>query len=170
MIKEEPLRAAESLVLCFLAVGVQPVYGQVERQELFDILKEKDRHVFDASFETCDLEALEGLIAEDFEFYHDQGGITPSKEAFLETTSSGLCALSYDARRELVEDSLEVYPLYDDGVLYGAIQQGTHRFFATNEGEPERETSVARFTHLWLLIDGEWKLKRVLSYDHRSPD
>ena len=81
-----------------------------------------------------------------------------------------MCALSYDARRELVDESLEVFPLRDNGVLYGAIQRGIHRFFATEEGEPERETSVARFTHLWLLVDGEWKLKRVLSFDHRSPE
>ena len=60
---------------------------------------------------------LAGLIADDFGFYRDQAGVTASKEAFLENTGSGLCALSYDPRRELVDGSLGVYPLYDDGVL-----------------------------------------------------
>lgn len=97
------MRIAPSVVLCLLAGSLQPAHGQSEQQQLFDTLKEKDRLIFDASFETCDLETLDRLVAEDFEFYHDQSGVTPSKQAFLEITKNGLCALSYDARRELVE-------------------------------------------------------------------
>ena len=30
-------------------------------------------------------------------------------------------------------------------------------------------TSVAKFTHLWLLDGEQWRLKRALSYDHQTP-
>jgi hypothetical protein len=31
-------------------------------------------------------------------------------------------------------------------------------------------TSKASFTHLWLLEQNTWKLRRVLSYDHQPAD
>ncbi len=158
------------VVTMLISFGMaQLALGQSNGQELFDILKEKDSLIFDASFETCNLKLLSELITDDFEFYHDQGGITTTKDAFLEDTKNGLCNLSYDARRELDLSSLQVFPLFNKGELYGAIQKGVHHFFAKEEGQPERETSVAKFTHLWILTDDKWKLKRVLSYDHRSP-
>ncbi len=110
------------------------------------------------------------MVAENFEFYHDQSGITPNKTAFLETTRNGLCKLPYRPRRELVKGSLVVYPLYKNGVLYGAIQMGKHRFFANEKDKPEYFTSIAKFTHVWLLENSEWKLTSVLSYDHQTKD
>jgi len=132
--------------------------AQMERRsELFQILKAKDSLFFKVGFDQCKLNQLKELLSEDFEFYHDQGGIDPSKEAFMETMRNGLCSTGINpTRRVLVERSLEVYPLGDSGFLYGAIQKGVHRFGET----------TAKFTHLWLLENGEWKLARVLSYDH----
>ena len=81
---------------------------------------------------------------------------------------NGICNSSntFKARRELVDGSLKVYPLYDNGVLYGAIQEGEHRFFEKNGNQPEKAGSTAKFTHLWILDHNQWKLKRILSYDH----
>ncbi len=66
---------------------------------------------------------------------------------------------------------MEVFPLYKDNsqVLYGAIQNGVHDFDQQYEGEVARKTNTARFTHLWIIENGDWKLKRVLSYDHQIP-
>ncbi|MDH6250555.1 hypothetical protein M2347_000282 [Chryseobacterium sp. H1D6B] len=47
------------------------------------------------------------------------------------------------------------------------IQEGNHEFFRLNKGKWNK-TGRAKFTHLWILEDGKWKLKRVLSYDHKS--
>ncbi|MEQ8523163.1 hypothetical protein [Gracilimonas sp.] len=58
----------------------------------------------------------------------------------------------------------------DNGELYGAIQRGEHEFYILEPGKEMYKTGFARFTHLWLLEDGEWILKRVLSYDHKDPD
>ena len=76
--------------------------------------------------------------------------------------------MSYKPRRELVEGSLKVYLLKNNGVLYGAVQMGIHKFYAIEKDKPEYLTSTAKFTHLWKLENGEWKLSRVISYDHQA--
>jgi len=147
------------------------VFGQINRSsELYRTLRRKDSLLFNAGFNTCNIPELESLVSDDFEFYHDQSGITPSKADFIASIQNGLCKLDYKPRRELVEESLEVFPLNDNnGVLYGAVQTGRHNFYATEKGKAERITSTAVFTHLWLLENGNWKLKRVLSYNHQAP-
>lgn len=146
-------------------------FGQINRSsELYRTLRQKDSLLFNAGFNTCNIGELESLVSDNFEFYHDKSGITPSKADFIASIQNGLCKLSYKPRRELVEESLEVFPLTDkDGKLYGAIQTGRHNFYAKEKDKPEYLTSTAVFTHLWLLENGQWKLKRVLSYNHQEP-
>lgn len=138
--------------------------------ELYKTLKSRDSLLFDIGFNTCNMEQSAALLTEDLEFYHDQGGITHSKAEFLEVMNSGICSGGpYVSRRELVQGSLEVFPLYDNGKLYGAVQNGTHRFYQRKDQEAEVAGSIARFTHLWLIQEGQWKIKRVLSFDHQTP-
>ena len=146
--------------------------GQIDhKSELFQQLKATDSLLFNVGFNTCKMAPFEMLISEDFEFYHDKGGITNTKAAFIQAFKEGLCnsPSTYQSRRELVEGSLEVFELKNNGEVYGAIQQGIHRFFEKSAGEPETAGNVARFTHLWLLEDNKWKLSRSLSYDHLDP-
>ncbi len=142
---------------------------EAAQSELFQTLYEKDSLMFNVGFNTCDIRQFRELVSEDLEFYHDQSGVMDSKAAFIKNTEEGLCNMDYKARRELVEGSLRVFPLYDQGKLYGAVQEGEHHFYAVYEGKEDQLTSTAKFTHLWLLEDGEWQLSRVLSYDHRVP-
>ncbi len=134
--------------------------------QLYKTLKEKDQQLFEAAF-SCDVAQVDQMIHEDFEFYHDISGITKSKEAFVSQLKTGICQSDKTTRRELVDGSLEVFPLENDGELYGAIQTGKHRFYIKEKGEKEELGSVAKFTHVWLLNNSEWKVARVLSYDHR---
>jgi len=155
-----------ALLFFFTPIGL---YSQVAvSSDLFRMLKLQDSLLFEVGFNTCDITQFEKLISVDFEFYHDKSGITSSKADFITGIRDGLCKMDYKARRELVANSLEVYPLENNGVLYGAIQTGNHRFYALENDKPEYLTSVARFTHVWLLENGQWKLSRGLSYDHRS--
>lgn len=135
--------------------------------ELHQILKAKDSLLFTIGFNTCDIRPFEKLISDHFEFYHDLGGITKSKADFISGIQNGLCQSEYKSRRELICGSLQVFPLKQNGVLYGAIQTGSHRFYETGKNKKEYPTSVARFTHVWLLENGEWKFSRGLSYDHQ---
>ncbi|PKA83834.1 uncharacterized protein DUF4440 [Ulvibacter sp. MAR_2010_11] len=155
----------------FILLLSASLIAQVEEtSELFKTLKSKDSLLFDIGFNTCDLSQFEVLVTDDLEFYHDLGGILKSKEAFLEITKNGICKEDdYVSRRELLEGSLKVFPLYNNGVLYGAIQIGEHRFFEKPKGKPETKGSTAKFTHLWLFINEEWLLSRILSFDHVAP-
>lgn len=147
--------------------------AQVEQDsELFNTLRTKDSMLFEVGFNQCDLSQFEDLLANDLEFYHDKSGATNSLSQFLEVMKTGICNPSniYKVRRELVQGSLEVFPLYNNGKLYGAIQKGEHRFFEKNLNQPEtpeKAGSLAKFTNLWILNNNTWKLKRILSYDHK---
>ncbi len=144
---------------------------QAADTELYELLKEKDSLLFNAAFDTCDTETMASLFTEDFEFYHDKGGVTLGREAFLEPMKTNCSQWDtktlQPSKRILIENSLRVFPLRKDGVLYGAIQEGMHRFEFLNEQKQYQKGDIARFTHLWILTEGEWKIKRELSYDHQ---
>lgn len=153
------------LILVFIAFGAQAQLPP--DSEVYKTLKQNDSLVFDRGFNNCELEAFFHLIAEDLEFYHDIGGVTRSRDQFVQQYKNGICGNpDYRSRRELQPGSLEVFPLYDNGKLYGALQKGVHRFFEKPKDKPEIPGSTARFTHLWILEDDRWLLTRVLSYDH----
>jgi len=141
-----------------------------DNPELFRLIREKDSLLFQIGFNEIDTLQVSQLTATDFEFYHDEHGITENKSAFINSIN-GIRELPFKTWRTLVEGSMEVFPLYQDNsqVLYGAIQNGIHDFYQQNEGEAARKTNTAKFTHLWLIENGDWKLKRVLSYDHQVP-
>ena len=141
-----------------------------EDQELFKQIREKDSLLFQIGFNKIDTLQVAKLISTDFEFYHDEHGITETKSGFL-SNIEGIRELPFKTWRNLVYGSMEIFPLYKENsqVLYGVIQNGVHDFYQQNEGEEARRTNIARFTHLWIIENGDWKLKRVLSYDHQVP-
>ena len=136
-----------------------------EQDSLFDELKSLDSFIFTAGFNQCETDKIVGLFTEDLEFYHDKGGVTYGREAFIQSVENNICKSEYKPNRHLVEGSLEVHPLYQNGELYGAIQHGVHTFSDLQNGERVMQ-GKARFTHLWMLKDDKWQIKRVLSYDH----
>ena len=155
------------ILLLFPAVLLN---AQVSRDsDLFKMLFMQDSLLFQVGFNTCDVGQFERLVSDDFEFYHDQSGFTPSKEVFINGVRENLCKLNYQPIRKLVEGSLEVFPLKNNGEIYGAVQNGAHRFYAKYPGREEMKlTSTAKFTHVWMIDNGEWKLARVLSFDHQA--
>ena len=137
-----------------------------DRSNLFIELQKKDSLLFSIGFNQCDMEVTKSLLMNDLEFYHDKTGITRSKDEFVEVFEKNVCnSIAPTVRRELIPGSLAVYPMYDGDRLYGAIQVGKHRFGAASAASLEGN-DIARFTHLWLITNGEWKIARVLSYDH----
>ncbi|OXB03935.1 serine hydrolase [Flavobacterium pectinovorum] len=152
-------------------------YSQEEKTStLYKTIMSKDSLLFNVGFNTCDISQFENLVSDNFEFYHDKDSIS-DKTLFLKNLKKGLCGSisKFQSRRYLIPNSTEIYPLYKKGVLYGAIQIGIHQFyekFAENNeslaAAKENFGSTAKFTHLWILENGIWKLRRSLSYDHQS--
>jgi ketosteroid isomerase-like protein len=145
-----------------LIAVIVPVIGQSptptkEARELFETIVRMDAKTFDA-FNTHDVSTLMSMFAEDVEFYHDSGGLTnfqQTKEGFTK-----MFANSPDIRRDLVKESLEVYPIKD----YGAIEIGAHRFCHKENGKDDCGTF--KFAMIWRKTGDTWKISRVLSYGH----
>ncbi|MEL6812209.1 MAG: nuclear transport factor 2 family protein [Bacteroidota bacterium] len=135
--------------------------------ELYRTFQKMDSIVFDAGFNSCDLAALEALLTDDLEFYHDQGGIQ-DKKAFLKAMKDNICS-SPDRKpiRKLTPNTMNVFPMYNNGELYGALVEGKHEFYIKEPGKELYQTSTALFSGLWILKGDQWKMKRVFSYHHQ---
>ncbi|RED18906.1 uncharacterized protein DUF4440 [Flavobacterium cutihirudinis] len=156
------------LVLFFLNFSVVSFAQVAKDSELFLQLKKHDSIFFAKSFNECDLVFLEKAIHPDLVFYHDQGGVQ-NKKTFLENVKKNICSGGAQKPiRKVKPESLEVYPLYDNGKLYGVVQNGIHDFYIREANKPDVLTGEAKFTHVYLLINNDWILKEVLSFDHKS--
>lgn len=157
------------LSIVTLLISINSANGQVAKNsEIFLTLKKQDSMFFERSFNLCDLEYLNKVVHKDLMFYHDQSGIQ-NRDIFLENTKKYICGDTIKKPiRKVVEESLEVFPMYNNGVLYGAIQSGIHDFYIREKNKADVHTSRAKFTHLYLLENGNWLLKEVLSFDHNQ--
>jgi hypothetical protein len=156
--------------LIILLLVSYTVNAQVHRDaELFRDLKIQDSIFFERGFNQCDMDYLESHIADDLKFYHDQSGFQ-NRNTFFENTKKYICSHSKQKPiRKVDTNSLEVFPLHNNGKRYGAIQTGIHHFYLREEGKEDVWTSTAKFTHIWILENEIWKLSEVLSYDHQDP-
>ena len=160
----------KKLVIILLFMVNFSALSQVDKKsELYKTILSKDSLLFTVGFNTCDISQFESLLSEKFEFFHDKDGISDRKK-FLKDLRNGLCGntANYQARRELLPKSTAIFALYEKGKLYGAIQEGVHQFFEKQTGKPEQFGSSAKFTHVWLLENQEWKLVKSLSFEHNA--
>src|SRR5262245_52490714 len=81
-----------------------PRAGPVATQALYDEILAADGALFAAAFDTCDTARLASIVTDDFEMFHDKGGlIATSGKQFVENFE-GTCARQktgedYRARR-----------------------------------------------------------------------
>ncbi|MGA8852785.1 MAG: nuclear transport factor 2 family protein [Christiangramia sp.] len=151
-----------SLILSFSSLKAQD-------QTLEEKILEKDA-MFWKAYNSCDIPTMNKFFADDIEFYHDKGGIELGSKNLIEGLKKGLCQTGKNhLRREAIAKSIAVFPLMNNNQVYGAIISGEHLFYIQEE-DSEQLDGQARFNNLWLLKDGEWKMYRVLSYDHRAPE
>lgn len=163
------------LLLCFIGVLMcsgNSIAQVSEDSELFKALKKRDSVLFEIGFNKCEVQKSAELVSDDLEFYHDKSGVSNSKEEFISIMENGLCHPNRTKQiyRKLVTNSLQIFALYNDGKLYGALQNGKHFFTERKDISYDESDNYALFSHLWIIKNKEWKLKRVISYDHSSKD
>jgi hypothetical protein len=126
-------------------------------KELYQEIEHMDSVVFNA-FNTQNMELFKSLFTEDLEWFQDNGGLLSYKTVFENFANN--FKKENKLTRKLVEGSLEVHPVKN----YGAIEIGTHQFRHTENGK--EETGTFKFVMIWQHKDGQWKIARVISYDH----
>ncbi|MCH5716728.1 nuclear transport factor 2 family protein [Niabella hibiscisoli] len=80
-------KLVQSLLLLGMFLGVVSVaHGQESRSsDLYKALKHRDSLIFEIGFNQCNLAPYDTLISDDLEFYHDKGGPSYGKAAFIAT-------------------------------------------------------------------------------------
>lgn len=159
---------SSKLILPFFMLLIHITQAQTEKTDpLYKTIMSKDSLFFSVGYNTCNIKLMENQLSEKFEFYHDKGGFE-DREKFIIDFKNGLCKSpeTYQIRRVLVDKSTEIYPMYKDGKIYAAIQNGDHLFYEKMGSQAEKLVGEAKFTHLWMLENGEWKLKNSLSFNH----
>lgn len=160
-----------SFSIFFLFLFLGNLQAQIdEKSPLFLELKKQDSLFFERGFNNCDIAYLEKTMDENLKFYHDNGGFQ-DKKLFMERTRQNICGNpNQKPIRKVIENSLEVFPLYNNGELYGAIQTGEHQFFIREKGKEDVLGGQAKFTSVWIKKDGNWMMSDVLSYNHGDPN
>lgn len=144
------------IVTGFLA-KVALAEAPAKEDELFKTIARMDAAIFDA-FNAHDVDKLMSYFTEDLEFYHDAGGLSTYRQNAEDFKK--MFASTPDIRRDLVKESLEVYPIKD----YGAMEIGQHRFCHKENGKDDCGTFG--FAMVWRKVADSWKISRVLSYGH----
>ena len=122
-------------------------------QELYETIVSLDKKLFDA-YNSCDMDTQTALYSEDLEFFHDEGGLSTSKEKVLNAIKNNICNKT---TRTLIKGSIEVYPIKD----YGAVEIGYHTF--NNKKTPENKSKASRFILVWKKTDENWTVTKVIS-------
>jgi hypothetical protein len=146
---------AFSVAVAQAVPGLDTIKNQ---EELTKAVTALDKELFDA-YNTCNLDKLGTLVADDLEFYHDKTGLAVGKQPFLDAIKNNICG---KVTRQLVAGTLEVYPLHG----YGAVEIGVHRFYHPASSPDKDVVGEGKFVTLWQYKDGAWKITRAISYDH----
>jgi hypothetical protein len=125
--------------------------------ELFNKVANLDSSLF-AAYNSKNLDLMKTYFTNDLEWYQDNGGLIDFEKVFINFKS--IFEREYDLKRNLIKESLEVHPI--EG--YGAIEIGKHQFKHIENGK--LEIGTFKFLMIWKNDNGNWKISRVISYDH----
>ena len=150
-----------SICLVGICVAAASLRAQTQPQtaaNLRDEIIRTDAAMF-AAFNAHNLDETMKWFAPELEFYHDHDGAL--SYAQVADGFGKIFAQQNGMKRELIADSVEVYPIKD----YGAIEVGAHRFCHVENGG--NVCGVFKFVLIWRHRDAKWQVTRALSYDHK---
>jgi hypothetical protein len=144
------------LVASTAAMGEEPV---PDRAKLTAEIMAADASLF-GGLNNRDIGPMKEGFSRRLEFYHDRSGLTGYDEniAIFEKNFKAPNRI----RREAMPETVEVFPAGADH----AMEIGKHRFCNKPSAAEPEGCSVYRFSMVWAREAGQWKLMRVLSYDH----
>lgn len=143
-------------IIVFGAANAQQPNQKHQDKELFATILKLDSTWF-VSFNK-DIDLFSSYLDSSLEFYHDKGGLgfyADNIAAFKR-----IKATIPDLTRELLKETMEVYPIPG----YGAVQIAQHRFCHMENGK--MDCAVFKFIHTWKKTDKGWKVTRIISVDH----
>jgi len=160
----------KKIILCLIISIIFSANSKAQldkNSELYTTILSKDSLLFNVGFNHCEIGQFENLLSENLKFFHDKDGVS-DKTKFLFDLKNGLCKSpeTRQVKRFLVKESTEIFPLYRNEILYGVIHNGEHLFYESIESQP----GIAKFSNLWMLENGKWKLATSLSYGHQAYD
>jgi hypothetical protein len=156
----------KNLIILFLSFSIYSTalaQSQTEKKalviekQLFEKVAKLDSSLF-AAYNSKNLDLMKTYFTKDLEWYQDNGGLIDFEKVFENFNS--IFNRDYDLKRNLIKESLEVHPI--EG--YGAIEIGKHRFKHIENGK--LEIGIFKFLMIWKNDNGNWKISRVVSYDH----
>lgn len=124
---------------------------------LYKKIAQLDSALFSA-YNSKNLNQMKTYFTKDLEWYQDNGGLIDFEKVF--TNFQSIFNREYKLTRSLIKESLEVHPI--EG--YGAIEVGSHQFSHIENGK--LEVGTFKFLMIWKNDNGNWKISRVISYDH----
>ncbi|HCT29390.1 MAG TPA: DUF4440 domain-containing protein [Bacteroidales bacterium] len=136
---------------------VEQLYEPVDKA-LYDRILYQDSLVFEA-FNSRNFDQFKQFFDDSLEIYQDNTGLRnyqQSMDAF-----KNLFNMDYVLTRQLIKSSIEVYPIKN----YGAIQTGKHTF--CHKENEKMDCGTYKFVHIWRYKDGNWKITRIVTYDHK---
>jgi hypothetical protein len=143
-------------IVVFGAAHAQEPNQKHQDKELFATILKLDSTWF--SYFNKDLAAFGSFIDSSLEFYHDKTGLT-----FYADNIAAFNRIKTnvpDLKRELLPETMEVYPIPG----YGAVQIAQHRFCHMENGK--MDCGVFKFIHTWKKTADGWKVTRIISVDH----
>jgi len=146
-----------SLMLCFVQVNAQEKKVAPTPQALYNEIARMDSILF-AAFNRQDMDTFKSMFTTDLEWYQDNDGKIPYETVFRNFEAN--FHRDYKLTRALLPGTLEVYPVKN----YGAIEIGTHQFRHVENGVPE--TGTFKFVMIWQYLGKQWKISRVISFNH----
>jgi hypothetical protein len=156
----------KNLILLLLTISIYSTgiaQNQNERKvantqiELFNKVAQLDSSLF-AAYNSKKLDLMKTYFTNDLEWYQDNGGLIGFEKVF--ENFNAIFNRDYDLKRNLIKESLEVHPI--EG--YGAIEIGKHQFKHVENGK--LEIGTFKFLMIWKNENENWKISRVVSYDH----
>ncbi len=124
---------------------------------LYNKITAMDKIFFDA-FNAKDMTKFKSLFTEDLEWFQDNGGLLSYDTVFANFEK--MFKNENKLTRTLVKGSLEVHPIKD----FGAIEVAQHQFRHMENGK--EEVGTFKFVAIWKKIGNQWKVSRMISYDH----